>query len=145
MFFLHGKLKKPQYISFILIDIDHAVRINMWAFCFVIGPYVGPFISSFLLSVMDWRADMGVLAGFYALSTVLVVIFGEETSYDRNMGAKPTLNDNKFLILTGVAGAKAKGQPKITAVFLELFKLIIKPQLLLPCKWSFIPPYNNLL
>jgi hypothetical protein len=81
---------------------------------------------------------MGVLAGFYGLSTILVVLFGEETLYDRNAGVKPTLNDNKFMILTGIAGAKVKGQPKMTTVFADLFRLVMKPQLLLPCKSALI-------
>ena len=115
---------------------EHAVKINMWAFCFVIGPYVGPFISSFLLSAIDWRADMGVLAAFYGLSTISVILFGEETLYDRKAGEKPTLNANKIMILTGIAGAKAEGQPRMTTVFADLCRLVIKPQLLLPCRCS---------
>jgi MFS family permease len=106
----------------------------MWAFCFVIGPYLGPFVSSWLLAAVNWRLDMGILASFYALSTILVVLFGEETLYDRKAGEKPTLHANKFLILIGIAGAKAEGQPKMQTVFIDLVRLVIKPQLLLPCK-----------
>lgn len=128
----------PQVIGLTMIhDMfffhQHAVKINIWAFCFVIGPYVGPFISSWLLIKLGWEADMGVLAGFYGFSTCLVIILGKETLYDRENNRVPTAGASRISLLTGVAGVKATGMPKMMDVFKHLFELLICPQLLLPC------------
>jgi hypothetical protein len=75
---------------------------------------------------------MGVLAIFYAVSTGLVILFGEETLYDREKTMKPTGGASKISILIGVAGAKAKGQTTMSSVTKHLLELLIRPQLLLP-------------
>jgi MFS family permease len=109
-------------------------KVNIWAFTFLLGPFLGPFISSFLLSRISWQFDMGVLAMFYGTSAILVVLLGEETMYDRERSWKPTAGASKFSILVGIAGAKAKGQTGLMLVSRQLLELLIKPQLLLPCK-----------
>lgn len=58
--------------------------VNLWAFCLLGGPFLGPFIAAWLIQVVSWRADYGVLAGLHGLSTLIVVILGDETLYDRN-------------------------------------------------------------
>lgn len=58
---------------------EHAVKINLWAFCFVLGPHAGPFGPSWLLIKLGWRTDVGVLARFYRLSTLLVIILRKGT------------------------------------------------------------------
>ena len=75
---------------------------------------------------------MGVLAIFYAVSTGLVILLGEETLYDRKKTMKPTDGASKLSILVGIAGAKAKGQTTMTSVWKHLLELLIRPQLLLP-------------
>lgn len=75
---------------------------------------------------------MGVLAIFYAVSTGLVVLLGEETLYDRKKSIKPTDGASKISILIGSAGAKAEGQTSMLSVWKHLFELLIRPQLLLP-------------
>lgn len=112
---------------------EHAIKINIWAFCFVLGPYAGPFISSWLLIKLGWVADMGVLAGFYGFSTLLVILIGQETLYDREKERVPTAGASRIALLTGVAGVKATGLPRMMDVFKHLFELAICPQLLLPC------------
>jgi hypothetical protein len=76
---------------------------------------------------------MGVLGGFYAFSTLLVVFLGKETLYDRENNRVPTAGASKITLLTGVAGFNATGLPRMTDVFRHLFELLICPQLLLPC------------
>jgi MFS family permease len=109
-------------------------KLNIWAFMFLVGPYLGPLISSFLLSKISWRLDMGILAIFYAVSTVLVVILGEETLYDREKTVNPTEGASHVSLLIGVAGFKAKGQTTMASVSKHLLQIFIRPQLLLPCK-----------
>lgn len=112
---------------------ERARKVNIWAFTFLVAPYAGPLVSSFLLARISWRFDMGILAIFYAVSTALVVLLGEETLYDRKKSIKPTEGASKTNILIGVAGARAEGQTSMMSVWKHLLELLIRPQLLLPC------------
>ena len=112
---------------------EHAVKINLWAVYFVLGPYVSPFVSSWLLIKLGWRADVGLVAGFYVFSTLLVIILGKETLYDHEENRVPTGGASRLSLLMGFAGTKANGMPKMTDVFKHPFELSICPQLLLPC------------
>jgi MFS family permease len=114
---------------------ERARKVNIWAFTFLLGPFLGPFISSFLLSTgISWRFDFGILAIFYGVSEIIVVLLGEETLYDRENTTKPTAGASKLSILIGIAGAKAKGQTSLMSVTRHLAQLLIKPQLLFPSK-----------
>lgn len=113
---------------------EQASKINIWAFSFVVGPYVGPMISSFLLEKLYWRADMGVLAAFYAFSTLLVVFLGEETMFDRRRSISPAIGSSRVSVLVGLAGARAEGQTKVMTVVKHLAEISWRPQLLLPSK-----------
>lgn len=134
LFFFHGK--RPDPVLSTKADFrERARKVNIWAFTFLLGPFLGPFISSFLLSTgISWRLDFGVLAMFYGVSAILVVLLGEETLYDREKTVKPTAGSNKVSILLGIAGAKAKGQSSLISVAKDLLSLLIKPQLLFPSK-----------
>lgn len=77
---------------------------------------------------------MVVLAGFYALSVILVVLFGRETLYKRSVTTLPTLGSSRISVLIGYAGAKARDQTRVLQVVKNLARLSITPQLLLPCK-----------
>lgn len=80
---------------------------------------------------------MGILAATYAVSTVLVVLLGEETLYDREKTINPTEGASRISLLIGTAGFKAKGQTSLAVVSKHLAEIAIKPQILLPCKYSF--------
>ncbi|KKY28798.1 putative mfs [Diplodia seriata] len=106
----------PQVIGLSMIhDMfffhERARKINIWAASFLIGPYLGPFISSLIISKLNWREDFGVLAGFYGLSVLMVVFLGEETLYERNVSEKP--KDRSIVqhisSLIGIEGARVKG------------------------------------
>jgi len=117
---------------------ERARKVNIWAFTFLLGPFLGPFVSSFLLSKISWRFDMGVLAMFYGVSTILVALVGEETLYDRQKGVNPTSGASRISLLIGIAGVKSKGQTTMLAVSKHLIQVGIKPQLLLPCLYVLI-------
>jgi MFS family permease len=138
MFFFHGKEVLLLWSVETNIFLERARKVNIWAFTFILGPFLGPFVSSFLLSKIDWRFDMGVLAMFYGVSTILVVLFGEETLYDREKSIKPTAGASKFSILIGISGVKAEGQTSLLSVTKHLAQLLIKPQLLLPSE-QYVP------
>jgi len=64
----------PQVIGLTVIhDMfffqERTRKINLWAFTYLVGPYLGPFIAGFLIQNINWRQDIGVLAAFYGFST----------------------------------------------------------------------------
>jgi MFS family permease len=121
---------------------ERARKINIWAFSFLIGPYLGPFISGFIAEKLDWRNNFGVLAGFYGFSVLLIVLFGDETLYDREHKHEPAPTSGivaRIQKLTGITGIRnAANHPKLWEVTKDLFGLLLRPYLLLPSKDFFI-------
>jgi MFS family permease len=132
----------PQVIGLTIIhDMfffhERTRKINFWAFSFLVGPYLGPFIAGFLIQKINWRQDFGVLAAFHGFAIILIIIFGDETLYDRqypqnNVEFKGIWG--KIQLLTGIAGLRMKNRPALTTVFKDLIALSMLPQLILPSK-----------
>ena len=79
---------------------------------------------------MNWRADFGVLAGLHGLSTILVILLGDETLFDpRNPHPREKGFLGKLKCLIGITGVKAKGRPSMMAIFKDILKIQIKPQI----------------
>ena len=120
---------------------ERTIRINLWAFSFVFGPFLAPLLSAFAVETISWQACYGILAGMYGLSALILVLFGDETLYDRK-NPQPHLSNrtggaNRFLLLIGYSGAKAQGRPTIWSVSKHILELQVKPQILLTSKISF--------
>ncbi|KAI9816308.1 MAG: hypothetical protein M1827_001910 [Pycnora praestabilis] len=131
----------PQVIGLSMIhDIfyyhEYARKINIWAFGFIVGPYLGPFISGLLIEKLTWRDNFAILACFYALSAIIIVILADETLYDRRsstMQSKPTGGfRSKLQRLVGTAGLKARGRPSLWTVSRHLAVIFFRPQVLVP-------------
>lgn len=132
----------PQVIGLSMIhDMfffhERARKINIWAFSFLIGPYLGPFCSAFIAEAIPWRQNFGVLCGFYGFSVLVVVLLGDETLYDRDvvLGPKATGFGRRIALLTGLAGFRecaGTNRPTLWRVTLDLFGLLLRPYLLLP-------------
>jgi MFS family permease len=141
----------PQVIGLSMIhDMfffhERTRKINIWAACFLIGPYLGPFISSLLLLRMGWRPDFGVLCGFYALSVLMVIFLGDETLYDRSdmdklpPGQAPAHQPRTFSIkshithlLVGIPSRRrCPSTPTLWKVFSDQCHLLTRPNLLIP-------------
>lgn len=105
-------------------------RINIWVFCLLGGPFLGPFVAAWLITAVSWRADYAVLAGLHGLSTVLILFLGDETLYDqRNPYPRKTGFFGKLKCIVGITGAKATGRPGMMTVFKDILKIQIKPQI----------------
>jgi MFS family permease len=103
---------------------------NLWVFCLLGGPFLGPFIAAWLIQAVSWRADYGVLAGLHGLSTILVVVLGDETLYDRhNPQKRQTGLVARVKLLIGVTGYRAQGRPSPVEVIKDLLAIQIKPQI----------------
>ena len=79
---------------------------------------------------MSWKNDFGILAGLHGFATLLVVILGDETLYDRN-NPQPRQKGfaGKLKCMLGLTGIKATGRPTVWTVFKDLVRIQIKPQI----------------
>lgn len=115
---------------------ERARKINIWGFTFLIGPYLGPFISGFIITKLDWRNTFGVLCGFYGFSVLSILLFGDETLFDRSPDRKPVESRgiaHRAKLMLGVAGISERhGRPGVWEVTKDLFGLLLRPYLLLP-------------
>jgi MFS family permease len=140
----------PQVIGLTIIhDIfffhERARKINLWAFTFLVGPYLGPLIAGQLISKISWRQDFGVLAAFYGFSTLLIVFLGEETLYDRDSQVQAPKQKgilHKIKLLTGYAGWRTSGRPTLAKIFRHVLAISWLPYLLLPCKCRVCPSWT---
>ena len=131
----------PQVIGLSIVhDVfffhERARKINIWAFSFLIGPYLGPFLSALCARQLSWRNDFGVLCGFYGFSVLCVVIFGDETLYDRRNPKKSSSQGvmRRIKLLVGIEGVKQSAdQPTIWATQKHQYSLLLRPYLFLPC------------
>lgn len=104
--------------------------VNIWVFCLLGGPFLGPFIAAWLIQAIDWRADFGVLAGLHGFSTLLVIVLGDETLYDRkNPQPRSKGPANRIKTLLGLTGFRAKGRPGMWTVFKDILIIQAKPQI----------------
>ena len=105
-------------------------RINIWVFCLLGGPFLGPFVVAWLITAVNWRADFDVLAGLHGFSTILVVLLGDETLYDRH-NPQPRQKGiwGKMKCILGITSAKAKGRPDIWTMRKNLLSTQIRPQI----------------
>ena len=146
----------PQVIGLSIIhDMfffnERTRKINIWAASFLMGPYLGPFISSLLLQKLEWRPDFAVLAGFYGLSVVMIVFLGDETLYDRDGDRQRSgcsvcgkRSERALLarigLLLGVTGYRnAAGRPNLWTVFRHQCLLLVRPYLFLPTAMFVLP------
>ncbi|KAL9108715.1 MAG: hypothetical protein Q9227_006511 [Pyrenula ochraceoflavens] len=119
---------------------ERARKINLWAMTFLIGPYLGPMISGFVIKGVSWRSDFGVLAGFYGFTTILITLFGDETLYDREIPSNnPTGSGlvHRIKLLTGIVGIRAVGRPTIFTVIKHTVTIVAKPYLTVPGKFPY--------
>lgn len=130
----------PQVIGLSIIhDMfffhERARKINIWAFSFLLGPYLGPFISGFIAENLSWRSNFAVLCGFYGFSVLTVIFLGDETLYDRNAERAPRTKGilGRLSLLTGLTGFQERGpRPSLWTVCKDMFGLLLRPYLLLP-------------
>lgn len=154
---LQGLFNTPPQVIGLSIIHDmfffhkRARKINIWAFSFFCGPFLGPFISGLLVERISWRAVYGVLAGLHGLAVLLIVIFGDETLYDRIIPVadtpsrgvtglrRLTKRPNRVLRLVGHKPPASTVRPSLWTSTKHTFQIAVLPQLLLPTAiWTCI-------
>jgi MFS family permease len=92
----------PQVIGLpIIFDMYHkedwAKMINIWGTTFLVGPFLGPALAGYILDGTGaWQHAFKVLAGFYGLSTILLLIFGYESFHVKGHGTQQTSRVKAF-------------------------------------------------
>lgn len=114
--------------------------INFWDTTFLVGPFMGPALAGYLGTAIDWRGAFAVLVALYAVSTILVLVFGRETYFDSSFGATkgPTFVES----LLGKGGALAVRRPSLSGTAATLIKCIFRTSLLLVGR--FYAPWNKI-
>ncbi|PNS20561.1 hypothetical protein CAC42_6011 [Sphaceloma murrayae] len=64
---------------------ERARKINIWSAFIILSPYVGPLFAAFIINTQPWPIAFWVYFTESALALILVVIFVEETYYDRRI------------------------------------------------------------
>jgi MFS family permease len=130
-----------QVIYSLFFFHQRAKAINVWAFSFLIGPYLGPFISGFVVERLDWRNTFGVLCGFYGFSVLMIIFLGEETTYSRDgvQGERIGGIKGRIAAITGIQGVRERHErPPVLEVSKDLFGLLGRPYLLVPSKLPLV-------
>ena len=97
------------YVNDLFFLHEHARKINAWVFFILLAPYLGPMITSFMVTKVSWRWTFGIYTILAGLSLTAVVSFSEETYYDRSI---PPLDQPKRISrlerLVGVEQLKSR-------------------------------------
>jgi MFS family permease len=102
--------------------------INIWGTTFIVGPFLGPALAGYLADALDWRGAFAILIGLYAVSTILVLVFGRETYYVPGIASKP---QTFVQSLIGQGGAFEVHRPSFRASTISVVKYIFRWPMLL--------------
>jgi MFS family permease len=116
--------------------VEHARKIGIWIWAVIFSPYLGPFLSSLIAEYSDWRTSVWTLFGLFGLAVVLVVLFADETIYDRKHAKEQPPRPEGFLrdrfeSLVGIRGWKATHRPSGWKEFGALWHIMTRPYFLL--------------
>ncbi|KIK68217.1 hypothetical protein GYMLUDRAFT_35593 [Collybiopsis luxurians FD-317 M1] len=114
-----------------------ARQLNIWTLGFIISPFLSPFAFGFLVARASWRWAYGIGCMYGAVVCVLIVLFMEETMYDRNIvpvpepAAKGGLR-YRIETLVGITGFRmAKYRTTWSDAIFSPFNVVWRPHLLI--------------
>ncbi|KAI0088615.1 MFS general substrate transporter [Irpex rosettiformis] len=88
-----------------------ARKLNIWTMGFLVSPFLSPFAFGFMVARTSWRWVYGIGSIYGAIVLLLIVLFGEETMYDRRPGTPKLVSTagstilRRVEVLIGVTGA----------------------------------------
>ncbi|KAJ3893859.1 MFS general substrate transporter [Lentinula edodes] len=114
-----------------------ARKLNIWTMGFIISPFLSPFAFGFLVARTTWRWAYGIGCLYGAIVCVLIILFMQETMYDRTISPIPEPAAQgglryRFESLVGISGYKmAKYRVSWQDAILSPFKVVWRPHLLI--------------
>ncbi|KAH7871434.1 MFS general substrate transporter [Lentinula edodes] len=114
-----------------------ARKLNIWTMGFIISPFLSPFAFGFLVARTTWRWAYGIGCIYGAIVCVLIILFMQETMYDRTISPIPEPAAQggfryRFESLVGISGYKmAKYRVSWQDAILSPFKVVWRPHLLI--------------
>lgn len=72
-----------MFIKDLFFFHEHARKINIWSGLIVLSPYLGPLLAAFIIDTQIWQWAFGVYAIETGLCTIAIILFLDETYYDR--------------------------------------------------------------
>ncbi|KAF8830222.1 hypothetical protein HHX47_DHR2000648 [Lentinula edodes] len=108
-----------------------ARKLNIWTMGFIISPFLSPFAFGFLVARTTWRWAYGIGCIYGAIVCVLIILFMQETMYDRTISPIPEPAAQggfryRFESLVGISGYKmAKYRVSWQDAILSPFKAMV--------------------
>ncbi|KAJ9636425.1 hypothetical protein H2199_008100 [Coniosporium tulheliwenetii] len=136
---------------------EHARKINIWAAFIILSPYFGPLIAAFIISTQKWQWAFGVYTIETGLCLIAVVIFVDETFYDRKLPHEQRIpRKSKLQRLVGIEQWRSRHQRStFKQAVMRPVRVICKPVVLLSSiyymltfawdKLSLMPSINTTL
>ncbi|TNY20465.1 major facilitator superfamily domain-containing protein [Rhodotorula diobovata] len=112
---------------------EHARKIGLWVCVFLTAPYTGPLLGGFIVDGLggEWRPVLWLVFACSTLVLLLVVVFADETWYDRSLPVQPERPSGawgRVLNLTGVtAYRERKLKPNALPSVMRLAEVFAKP------------------
>ncbi|KAL8849462.1 MAG: hypothetical protein Q9221_005544 [Calogaya cf. arnoldii] len=112
---------------------EHARKINIWQASVILSPYLGPLLASFMLMQLSWRWPFWVYTIETGVCLIAVIIWGEETYYDRRLPAdKQPTRQSRLLRLIGVEQWRSRHlRDGFVEAMMRAFRTISRPVVLL--------------
>ncbi|KAF3483514.1 uncharacterized protein GIQ15_02838 [Arthroderma uncinatum] len=76
-----------MFINDIFFFHEHARKINIWSSFIIVSPYLGPMLTAFIINTQIWQWAFGVYSIETGLCFIAIMIFMDETFYDRKLPA----------------------------------------------------------
>lgn len=112
-----------------------ARNLNIWTAGFIISPFLSPFAFGFLVARASWRWAYGIGCMYGAVVCALIILFMEETMYDRRVKPIPEAPKgglkNRFNDLVGITGMRmSKYRPPWRDCIWSPLNVVWRPHLL---------------
>ncbi|KNZ71970.1 hypothetical protein J132_05246 [Termitomyces sp. J132] len=113
-----------------------ARKLNIWTMGFIISPFLSPFAFGFLVARASWRWAYGIGSIYSAIVVLVIIMFGEETMYDRTVKPIPEHPTRglryRIETLIGITGVKmAKYRPSWKESILSPLNVVWRPHLMM--------------
>ncbi len=136
MFFFHEHayvVSRSSSFSFTTDGIFDSRKINTWTAFIIVSPYMGPLLSAFMLTKLDWEWPFWILTIIIGLCVLGIASLIDETYYDRRLPVdKQPARKSRLLRLIGVEQWRSRHlRNTFPEAMMRPIKVILKPSVLI--------------